>query len=52
VPGGWLERSGRVAAMKKKGAKAKKGGKARDLAVKPTKGGDVKGGLSAIKMRQ
>jgi hypothetical protein len=41
-----------VAAMKKKGAKAKKGGKARDLAVKSTKGGDVKGGLSAIKMRQ
>jgi hypothetical protein len=50
VPGGWLERFRRVTAMKKKGAKTKKGGKARDLSVKSTKGSDVKGGLSAVKM--
>jgi len=36
--------------MKKKSAKGKK--KVRDLAVKSTKGGSVKGGLSSIKMRQ
>jgi hypothetical protein len=38
--------------MKKKSAKGKKAGKARDLAVKSAKSSDVKGGLSAIKMRQ
>jgi hypothetical protein len=37
-------------AMKKKSTKGKK--KVRDLAVKSTKGGSVKGGLSSIKMRQ
>ena len=36
--------------MKKKSTKGKK--KVRDLAVKSTKGGSVKGGLSSIKMRQ
>jgi len=36
--------------MKKKSAKGKK--KVRDLAVKSSKGGSVKGGLSSIKMRQ
>jgi hypothetical protein len=37
--------------MKKKSAKAKKAGKVRDLAAKSSKSKDVKGGLSAIKMR-
>jgi hypothetical protein len=35
--------------MKKKSTKGKK--KTRDLAVKSVKGGSVKGGMSAIKMR-
>jgi hypothetical protein len=36
--------------MKKKGAKAKKGGKARDLSVR--KGGSVKGGLKSLRARE
>lgn len=51
MPGGCLE-LGQETAMKKKGAKAKKSGKTRDLSVKAGKGSDVKGGLSNIKMRQ